>query len=418
MSRQPAAVTSFLASHSAPRLTPEQIVTNKLGQFARSRREFAIELARRHQVQIPAEVEQFFASVESGDWQAISAAFKKINGGDSSASQADRPRGVAPLWPAIIDTYGMAEQVHLWPAQQLLDYGNAILDALKPGMVYVGGTDNGRWIPELLNETSDGEHHIVITQNGLADSTYQEYVGLQYDGQMNTLSADENKQAFDAYAADARKRLEHDQQFPNEPKQILPGEDVRVVDGKVEVGGVTAVMAINERLLRTLMQDNPGLSFALQESYPLKGTYAQAVPLGPLMELGVSNPQSPFTADQSAQSLDYWKNTAGQILADPQAASSDSALKSYSHDTVAAANLMVAHGFNADAEQAYRLAAQLWPGNPESVSGLADVLQGSGRADQAQQLIDDFDQRFPDQRATLERLRGNSRFIITRPLQP
>jgi hypothetical protein len=29
-------------------------------------------------------------------------------------------------------------------------------------MVYVGGTDNGRWIPELLNDTNDGERHIIV----------------------------------------------------------------------------------------------------------------------------------------------------------------------------------------------------------------------------------------------------------------
>jgi hypothetical protein len=47
------------------------------------------------------------------------------------------------------------------PAQKLLDYGNAVLGALRPGMVYVGGTDPGRWIPTLLNETSESERHIV-----------------------------------------------------------------------------------------------------------------------------------------------------------------------------------------------------------------------------------------------------------------
>ncbi|MSU36329.1 MAG: hypothetical protein EXS36_14780 [Pedosphaera sp.] len=51
---------------------------------------------------------------------------------------------------------GVAEQVHEWPAQKFLDYGNGVLDSLRPGMVYVGGTDNGRWIPELLNDTSEG----------------------------------------------------------------------------------------------------------------------------------------------------------------------------------------------------------------------------------------------------------------------
>ena len=53
-----------------------------------------------------------------------------------------------------METYGVAEIAHLWPAQQVLDYGEAVLGSLRPGMVYVGGTDAGRFIPTLLNETS------------------------------------------------------------------------------------------------------------------------------------------------------------------------------------------------------------------------------------------------------------------------
>src|SRR5260221_5349734 len=59
---------------------------------------------------------------------------------------------------------------------------NMAMPFLSPfvGMVYVGGTDNGRWIPELLNDTSDGERHIVVTQNGLADGGYMDWLSLLY----------------------------------------------------------------------------------------------------------------------------------------------------------------------------------------------------------------------------------------------
>ena len=62
---------------------------------------------------------------------------------------AGRSPEVAQLWAPIIDAYGVAEQVHIWPAQKLLDMGNAVLSQLRPGMVYVGGTDDGRWVPAL-----------------------------------------------------------------------------------------------------------------------------------------------------------------------------------------------------------------------------------------------------------------------------
>ena len=38
----------------------------------------------------------------------------------------------------------------------------------------------------------------------------------------------------------------HDQQFPDEPKQIRPGEDITAIDRRLQVAGQVAVMAINE----------------------------------------------------------------------------------------------------------------------------------------------------------------------------
>jgi hypothetical protein len=302
----------------------------------------------------------------------------------------------------VLDAYGVAEQAHEWPAQQLLDYGNAILGSLRPGMVYVGGTDNGRWIPELLNETS-GDQHIVVTQNALADAGYLDFINTLYGDRFSALTLEDSQAAFQAYVADAQKRLEHDQQFPDEPQQVRPGEDIRMVDGKAQVSGQTSVMAINERLLQTLMQKNPDLSFAVEESFPLRGTYPDAAPLGPLMELGVSG-QNEFTAERAQQSLQYWQATAQQLLADPNAADSPAVLKSYSHDTVGAANLLAAHSFPAEAEQAYLLATQLWAGNPESAGGLADLLAQNGREAEARQLLEDFARQYPDERKDLERV--------------
>jgi len=397
-----------------PAPTAEQIVGARLAQFARSRRGFAHALARQHNIQVSDDVERFFKAAESGNWEEIEAAFNQINGRNSSAGHAEgRAPEVAQIWPAIIDAYGAAEQVHLWPAQKLLDYGNAVLGALRPGMVYVGGTDNGRWIPELLNDTSGGERHVIVTQNALADSSYLDYLRLQYDDRLGLLSGEESSRAFSDYIADAQKRLEHDQQFPDEPKQLRTGEDVRFTDGRVQVGGQVAVMAINEKLLQTLMQKNRGLSFAIEESFPLKGTYADALPLGPLMELGAANDQNGFTAERAAQSLEYWRATAQQVSSDPEAAVSEATLRSYSHDTVAAAHLLAAHDFAAEAEQAYRLATKLWPGNPESIGGLADLLVTSGRDNEAQQVLNDFARKYPDQKEALERTSAATHLLWT-----
>ncbi|SPE50281.1 conserved exported hypothetical protein [Verrucomicrobia bacterium] len=384
-------------SKPAATKTPEQIVGEKLAFFARSRRKVAEALARRHGIDMPEDVKRFFDAVESGDWDRIQAAYKVINGGDKSVSHgANRPPGVNELWSAIADAYGVAEQVHLWPARQLLDYGNAVLGALPPGMAYVGGTDNGRWIPELLNETGDGEPRIIITQNGLADGMYLEYITEQYGDRLTTLTQDDSQRAFQDYIADARQRLEHDQQFPDEPKQVLPGENISETDGQITVSGQVAVMQINQTLLQMLLQKNPELPFALQESFPLRATYPQALPLGPLMQLNAQDAQDTFTGDLASQSVDYWQTAAQNLLADADSANSETVLKAYSKDAASAGNLLAAHGYTDQAQQAYRISTQLWPASPEAVHDLATLLQQTGHADQAAQLLDDFARNFPD----------------------
>src|SRR6185312_7571877 len=120
-------------------------------------------------------------------------------------------------------------------------------------------------------------------------------------------SKEDSSRIYEDYVADAQKRYQHDLDFPNEPKQLLPGENVSLVDGKVQVTGQVAVMAINERLLQAMMAQNPDLSFALQESFPLRGTYANAAPLGPLMELNAPSGQGAFTSVSAEQSVDYWR---------------------------------------------------------------------------------------------------------------
>src|SRR5947207_14598523 len=100
------------------------------------------------------------------------------------------------LWPAILESFGVAESAHDWPAQKLLDYGNAILGSLRPEMVYVGGTDPGRFIPTLLNETGEGERHVVLTQNALADNSYLDYVRFLYNDRLATLSKEDSDAAF------------------------------------------------------------------------------------------------------------------------------------------------------------------------------------------------------------------------------
>jgi hypothetical protein len=256
-------------------------------------------------------------------------------------------------------------------------------------------------VPELLNETS-GDPHIIVTQNALADGTYLDYVRELYGDQFTALSPEDLQSGFQKYTADAQKRLQHDLDYPDEPKQVLPGENLQMVDGHLQVSGQVAVMAINQLLLQSLMEKNPDVSFAIQQSFPFQNTYSAALPLGPLMELNAQSGQNQFTADVATQSVDYWSSVTQSLLANPNATGSDYTLRAYSHDVNSTANLLAANNFTDQAEQAYALASQLFPGNPEPVNGLAQLLTQTGHADQAQTLINQFVSKYPDLRSAIQ----------------
>src|ERR1051325_5028339 len=131
----------------------------------------ALARGRKANIPMPPDVEKFFDAAEAGNWPEVERLFTVLH--DLILEQRKTPpAALEPFWSPIFVTYGTLEQVHDLPAQKYLDYGNAILDSLKPGMVYVGGTDPGRFVPELMTETGGAEPHIVITQNALADGTY------------------------------------------------------------------------------------------------------------------------------------------------------------------------------------------------------------------------------------------------------
>jgi hypothetical protein len=384
-----------------PQRTPEQIVSEKVIQFGEQRRDIVLDLAARHNEAVPEEVLRFFDAVEAGDWPETERLFNlmaKRSGQYDNSSPADPT--LNHFWPAVLETFGVAEQAHNIPAAELLKFGDDILNTLAPGSVYIGGTDSGRFIPTLLAETSAGDRLIVLTQNALADSRYLEYIQYLY-GDRLTLPTDEDaKRIFSEYSADARKRLEHDEQFPDEPRQIRHLENVKRDGDKFEVGGPTAVMDINERLLQFILKKNPDLGFALQESFPLKNTYAQANPSGPIMELRARSENEPLPAAAAEESLNYWRNTAAHIFAETP---TEESRKNYSHMAVAHANLLAHQGHPTAAEQTYQTSFQIYPGNVDTLVNYHQFLMQNNRASDAAALLQKFQAQHPNLQAEVKK---------------
>jgi hypothetical protein len=385
LARSTRAFRRTAASTDVAAPTAEEIVAHKLVRFGRNRRELVHALAKRFNVTVPDDVERFFDAVEGGRWEEIEAAFNAIRGSHPSVPRSD---DLFAIWRPIQEAWGAARETHHWPAQKLLDYGDAVLGSLRPGMIYAGGTDPGAFITTMLNETAEGERHIILTQNALASTAYLDHLNFLYGDRLATLTSEDNKRIYEEYASDARKRFEHDQQFPDEPKQLRPDEDISIVDGKVKVAGYVAVMALNEKLFQLLMQKNPEASFAMEESYPFKSTFGTATALGALMELRVQDEQNVLTRERAAQSVDYWRTTAQQLLADTEAADSRYVRMAYSKLASSQAGLLLERGYTAEAEQAFRYAYHIAPTSPEAVYRYINLLVGQNRVHDALPLAE------------------------------
>lgn len=391
-------------SISAPARSAEEIVSSKVASFARIRREVVHAMATHFGVAVPRDVEQFMDLAEAGRWDELNALFKAMQGRPDETAGSG---GVAFFWPAIVETHGVVKAAQTWPAQKLLDYGNAILSALRPEMLYVGGTDAGRFIPTLLNETSDGARHIVLTQNALADNNYLRYLSFLHGEQLTPLTEADSRDGFQTYIADAQKRALRDRDFPNEPNQLRPGEDVRIEGNRVQISGQVAVMGINEVLLGLLRDKNPDLTFAIEQSFSMM--YEDATPLGPIMELGARNHENPFTARHAAQVVDYWQAAGQELLFDSSATGFSDVRKAYAKLAGEQASLLLHHNYAAQAEQVFRIVTAIDPGHSEMVSRYANLLLDQNRIHEAIPIVEKALRIAPDNqqlRALRDRLQS------------
>src|SRR5208337_4974684 len=119
---------------SGPAVSAEETVASKVIQFAQSRRAITRAMAKQFKVVVPAEVERFFDAAETGRWDELKGLFESLK---QRRQAPDGNEGLETLWPAILETYGVAQVAHEWPAQKLLDYGDAVLASLRPDMIYV-----------------------------------------------------------------------------------------------------------------------------------------------------------------------------------------------------------------------------------------------------------------------------------------
>lgn len=54
------------------------------------------------------------------------------------------------------------------------------------------------------------------------------------------------------------------------------------------------------------------------------------------------------------------------------------------------------------AEESFRMGLNLWPNNPESITGLSKLLTRAGKESEAREVVAEFLAKYPEQKAGFE----------------
>ena len=244
-----------------------------------------------------------------------------------------------------------------------------------------------------------------------------------YGDRIKTPSEADSKKAYDAYIADASQR--------DKEGKLKPGENVKNVNGKFQVSGQVAVMAVSANIARMVFDSNPDREFFIEESFPLDWMYPYLSPNGFIMKIN-RKPPGELAAEIVRKDRDHWMwfvdravgqwltpetplkdvcefaakvfgaRESGDYQADDRFVRNGSACKTYSKLRSSIAQVYVWHWKNSkspddkkrmakEADFAFRQAFALCPYSSGSGFPLCESVERTGTKDQC--LVDRADSR-------------------------
>jgi thioredoxin-like negative regulator of GroEL len=131
--------------------------------------------------------------------------------------------------------------------------------------------------------------------------------GVYPDQEIYIPTPEDSQRCFQEYMADASRRMQIN--------QLKPGEDVKVMDGRVQVSGQVAVMNINGLLTKVIFDHNPENEFFVEESFPLDWMYPYLTPFGIIMKIN-RQPLPSLSEEVLAKDHNFWKQFSKRLTGD------------------------------------------------------------------------------------------------------
>jgi hypothetical protein len=285
--------------------------------FCVAKEQQAHRLAADFNIQVSPEIWAYFKSAGQGDWPAMTNTYErlKLRSSQYEGSWND-PAVSSPVWQTIIEVQTAYAAFASGGTKYPLAFGEGIIQSIPAGSIYFGGTDPGRGLVTALCEShAEARPFYTLTQNPLADNRYLDYVRSMYGNRIYIPTTNDLQNAFTDYMADAQLRLKHDRDFPNEPRQMKPGEDVHIVDGRLQVSGQVAVMSINALIAKCIFDHNTNCGFYVEESFPLDWMYPYLLPHGLIFKLN-REPLPALTTQVIDADHAFWAKQCQSMLGD------------------------------------------------------------------------------------------------------
>jgi hypothetical protein len=284
--------------------------TQQLKSFVAEKEAQANAVIRAGGEEMPPEFKSLFAAAQKGDWLTVSNTFDdlKRHAPQYQHSGTSDPRLHGAQWQALLETEGALEQFANGDEKYETAFGDDIIRSIPPGSIYFGGTDPGRFLITAMQKSHvDGDPFFTLTQNALADVTYLDYLRSMYGGRIYIPITEDSQKCFQDYMEDAQRRLK--------ANKLRPGEDVKMVDGKVKVSGQVAVMEINGLLVKTIFDRNTNHEFYIEESFPFDWMYPYLEPHGLIMKIN-RQPLSELSDEILERDHDYWSKLVQPMIGD------------------------------------------------------------------------------------------------------
>lgn len=305
---------------------------------------------------------------------------------------------VLPLMPLMLNKDGCSQRGR-WFGWQ---FGHDMLKDVPKDSVILGGTDPGRFVPTymILGESGqaagvkrdpefDRRDLYIITQNGVGEPLYRKYLADHYGPDRPA-----PKNAFEKWLGRAEAYPKTPLVFPTEDeihKAVEKEIAAQIKDGK------TPDPALAHNVVTRLIweKNRDKHAFFVEESFPLDWSYDHALPHGLVYQIA-REPLKEIPADVVEKDMMFWDSYARSLLENPDYWKDFDAQRSFSKLRTTTGNLYKHRKMLKEAEAAYRQSLALWPGNPESLNALSNILWDRGDYDAVVKILEPATAADPD----------------------